>query len=175
MRFKEVEPSKLMGNPFTMINDDWMLITAGNKEKFNTMTASWGGMGIMWNKNVSFVVVRPNRYTYEFMEKHDHYTLSFFDDQYRDALNLCGTKSGRDIDKVKEAGLTPVFDGDGIYFEETKIAMVCKKLYFQDLDPKNFQADFINKLYKGDDYHRLYIGEIEAMYEQLVINPLDLQ
>jgi len=175
MRFKELDPCKMTGNPFKMINEQWMLITAGDKDNFNTMTASWGGLGVMWNKKVSYVVVRPSRYTFEFMEKHDHYTLSFLGDEHRDALNICGSKSGRDIDKVKEAGLTPVFDGNGIYFEEAKIAMVCKKLYWQDLDPKNFLDDSMEKHYKADDYHRLYVGEIEEMYEQMIINPLDLQ
>lgn len=175
MRFKELEPGKLLGNPFKMIGEDWMLVTAGDKDNFNTMTASWGGFGVMWFKNVTFIVVRPNRYTYEFMEKHDHYTLSFFNEEYRDALTLCGSKSGRDIDKIKESGLTPVFDGNGIWYEEATISMVCKKLYFQDLEPDNFLADFIHDKYPNKDYHRLYIGEIETMHEQLVINPLDLQ
>ncbi|MGD9809194.1 MAG: flavin reductase family protein [Deferribacterales bacterium] len=175
MRFKELEPGKLTGNTFKMIGEQWMLVTAGEKDNFNTMTASWGGLGVMWNKNVSYVVVRPTRYTYEFMEKYDHYTLSFLDDEYRDALTLCGTKSGRDMDKVKKAGLTPVFDGKGIYFEQAKIAMVCKKLYWQDLEPNNFLDEAIMTHYKTDDYHRLYIGEIVDMYEQMIINPLDLQ
>lgn len=174
MRFKELEPGKLLGNPFNMV-EGGMLITAGEKDNFNTMTATWGGMGVMWFKNVSFVVVRPQRYTYEFMEKYDHYTLSFIDESHKEALKICGTKSGRDTDKIKEAGLTPVFDGKGIYFEQAKIAMVCKKLYWQDITPDNFLADFMHEKYKGDDYHRMYMGEIVSMHEQLIINPLDLQ
>jgi len=175
MKFKELEPAKLKDNPFKMINDDWMLISAGDKDNFNTMTASWGGLGIMWFKNVSFVVVRPTRYTFEFMEKYDRYTLSFFEEEYRDALTICGTKSGRDTDKVKEAGLTPVFDNNGVYFQEAKTVMVCKKLYWQDITPDNFLEDFIHEKYPEKDYHRLYICEIEGMYEKFVINPLDLQ
>jgi len=175
MRFKELDPAGFQENTFKMINDDWMLITAGEEGSFNTMTASWGGLGIMWFKNVSFIVVRPTRYTFEFMEKYDHYTLSFFENEYKDALTLCGTKSGRDTDKVKEAGLNPVFDGNGIYYEEARLAMVCKKLYWQDLTPDNFLADFMHEKYPNKDYHRLYIGEIENIYEKWVINPLDLQ
>jgi len=175
MKFKELEPANLKDNPFKMINDDWMLISAGEENNFNTMTASWGGLGIMWFKNVSFVVVRPTRYTFEFMEKYDRYTLSFFEEEYREALTICGTKSGRDTDKVKEAGLTPVFDNNGVYFQEAKIVMVCKKLYWQDITPDNFLEDFIHEKYPNKDYHRLYIGEIEGMYEKFVINPLDLQ
>jgi len=175
MKFKELEPAKLKENTFKMINDDWMLISAGEENNFNTMTASWGGLGVMWFKNVSFVVVRPTRYTFEFMEKYDRYTLSFFEEEYRDALTICGSKSGRDTDKVKEAGLNPVFDNNGVYFEEAKTVMVCKKLYWQDITPDNFLADFMHEKYPNKDYHRLYIGAIEGMYEQLVINPLDLQ
>lgn len=175
MKFKELEPANLKDNPFKLINDDWMLITAGDKNNFNTMTASWGGLGIMWFKNVSFIVVRPSRYTFEFMEKHDRYTLSFFEEEYRDALNICGTKSGRDTDKIKEAGLTPVYDSGGVFFEEAKTVMVCKKLYWQDITPDNFLADFMHEKYPNKDYHRMYIGEIESMFEKFVINPLDLQ
>jgi len=175
MSFKELDISKFSDNPFKLINDDWMLISSGTEKSYNTMTASWGGLGIMWFKNVSFIVVRPTRYTFEFMEKNDYYTLSFFEEQYRDALTICGTKSGRDTDKVKEAGLTPVFDHNSVYFEEARLVMVCKKLYWQDITPDNFLADFIHEKYTNNDYHRLYIGEIVNMYEKWVINPLDLQ
>jgi len=175
MKFKELEPLNLKENPFKLINDDWMLVSAGNEKKFNAMTASWGGLGIMWHKNVSYIVVRPTRYTFEFMEKHDHYTLSFFEEEYKDALTICGTKSGRDGDKIKEAGLTPIFDGNGVYYQEAKIVVVCKKLYWQDIDPSHFLDESMNDFYPKKDYHRLYIGEIENMYEKWVINPLDLQ
>ena len=101
-KLKEVKPSDLTDNLIRLIASDWMLVTAGNRNKFNTMTANWGGMGYLWNKNVVFVFVRPERYTYEFMESHEGFTLTFFDDRYRDALNLCGTKSGRDCDKKQD-------------------------------------------------------------------------
>lgn len=175
MKFKELDPDKMKENPFTLINDDWMLVTAGDQENFNTMTASWGGMGIMWFKKVAFVVVRPTRYTFEFIEKHDRFTLSFFEGEHRDALTLLGTKSGRDTDKVKESGLTPVFDNGSVFFQEAKLVMSCKKLYWQDMDPANFLEDFIHEKYPNKDYHRLYIGEIENMMEKWIINPLDLQ
>jgi flavin reductase (DIM6/NTAB) family NADH-FMN oxidoreductase RutF len=175
MNFKELEPNDLQENTFKLINNDWMLISAGDQENFNMMTASWGGFGIMWHKNVTYVVVRPNRYTYEFMEKHDHYTLSFFEEDYKDALVYCGKHSGRDFDKVKETGLNPVFDNNGIYFDEAKLAIVCKKLYHQDFTPDNFLDASLEEFYPKKDYHRLYIGEIEGIYEKWVINPLDLQ
>ena len=126
--FKEISPNEIRDNPFKLIGKDWMLVTAGDKSKFNTMTASWGGVGILWNKPVAFTFIRPQRYTFEFTEQGEYYTLSFFDEEYRKALNFCGTKSGRDYDKVKETGLTPVFSEDAPYFGEAKLVLVCKKL-----------------------------------------------
>jgi flavin reductase (DIM6/NTAB) family NADH-FMN oxidoreductase RutF len=145
---------------FKLIGDDWMLVTSGSINSFNTMTASWGGMGILWNKPVSYIFIRPTRYTYEFLEKNETYTLSFFSEKYRKALSLCGSKSGRDIDKVKETGLTPEETGKGmVAFKEAKLVLECRKLYFQDIDPANFLEASINKMY-DNDYHRMYIGEI---------------
>ena len=107
--FKEINPKEIVESPFKLIGDDWALVTAGDREKFNTMTISWGGVGIMWGKPVVFTFIRPQRYTFAFMENGDRYTMSFFDEKYRDALKFCGSKSGKDYDKVKETGLTPAF------------------------------------------------------------------
>ena len=101
-KFKEIKPEELEFNPFRLIGKDWMLITAGTEEKFNTMTASWGSVGILWNKPAVTIYVRPTRYTYEFVEKYDEFTISFFSEEYRSALNFCGSKSGRDYDKALE-------------------------------------------------------------------------
>jgi flavin reductase (DIM6/NTAB) family NADH-FMN oxidoreductase RutF len=150
----------LKENPFTLIGKEWMLITAGTKESFNTMTAAWGGLGVLWGKNVSFCFIRPGRHTFGFMEKSGVYTLSFFEEQYRDALNYCGTKSGRDVDKVSGSGLAPVFDNESIYFAEARLVMVCRKLYFQDIAPDNFQDPSIFNSYPNKDYHRMYVGEV---------------
>jgi flavin reductase (DIM6/NTAB) family NADH-FMN oxidoreductase RutF len=159
--FAEILPQQLDENVFKLIGTDWMLITAGGMDSSNTMTASWGGLGVLWNKNVCFCVIRPQRYTYEFMEKSQYFTLSFFDSDYRKALELCGTKSGRDIDKYKETGLTPVRSGCGtVYFQEARIVLECRKMYFQDIDPANFVDRTIEDNYPGNDYHRMYIGEI---------------
>ena len=107
--FRTITPEEFSGNPFTLIGRDWMLVTAANPgdglrggEDYNTMTASWGGMGILWGKPVAFVFVRPQRHTFSFTEKNDRLTLSFFGPEYREALNFCGTKSGRDCDKAAE-------------------------------------------------------------------------
>jgi flavin reductase (DIM6/NTAB) family NADH-FMN oxidoreductase RutF len=138
-----------------------MLITAGSRESFNTMTASWGGMGVIWNKKVCFCVVRPTRHTRLFTDSSSYFTLSFFEEQYREVLNYCGTHSGRDVNKIKETRLTPLFGDDTIYFAEARLVFQCKKMYYQDIDPGNFLDPTIDKRnYPLKDYHRLYVGEI---------------
>lgn len=161
-QLREITPQEMAENPFKLIGSDWALVTAGNRERFNTMTISWGGMGIMWNKPVAFSFIRPQRYTFEFTEKNDMFTMSFFDESYRKALAFCGSKSGRDVDKVKETGLTPAFTEDGVpYFEEAKLVLVCKKLYAQDLNETCVtDAAAVAPFYNGDDYHKMYVSEI---------------
>jgi len=174
MGYRGIDPKELKGNVFELIDDKWFLITAKKYKtdgKVNTMTASWGFMGIMWAKPVVNVVVRPVRYTYEFLEEADYFTLSFFSGEYRKALNILGTKSGRDGDKIKESGLTLLdynlsetmedeIKGKTATFKEAEITMTCKKLYYQDIDPANFQCEEIDKNYPNKDYHRMYLGEI---------------
>jgi len=148
-------------NVFSLIGKDWMLITAGTVDNYNTMTASWGGLGHLWNKNVCFVFVRPSRYTYEFMEKNDTFSLSFFTEEWRKALTICGTRSGRDIDKAKETGLKPILGNHNTtVFEQARLIIECKKIYYQDFDPARFLDPSIEKNYNGSNYHRMYIGEI---------------
>lgn len=155
-----IDPTLIKENPIKLIGLDWMLITAGNLESFNTMTASYGAIGELWHKKVAFCFVRPTRYTYKFIEKHDCFTLSFFPEEYRETLRLCGTKSGRDINKMKGIGLTPAVGETGsVYFEEAKLVMECRKVYFQDVDPTNFLDKKIDDEY-NNDYHRIYVGEI---------------
>jgi len=163
--FKKLSPQEINENVFKLVGSDWMLITAGTKEKFNTMTASWGGLGVLWQKNVSFCTIRPGRYTYEFVESSDKYTLAFFDNKYKKALSICGSKSGRDTDKVAEAGITPVeISPDAVAFDEAKLVIECRKIYYQDLQPENFLNPDIDKNYPNKDYHRMYIGEIVNCY-----------
>lgn len=159
-QFTDVTPAELGGNPFHRIGKDWMLITAGNGADANTMTASWGGVGVLWNKPVVFAFVRPTRYTYEFLEREDTFSLSFFpDESTRQALTLCGRVSGRDTDKITEAGLTLRADAEAPYFDEADTVLVCRKIAVQDIDPKGFLDNSIHGHY-ADDYHRVYIGEI---------------
>ncbi|HHV99230.1 MAG TPA: flavin reductase family protein [Clostridiaceae bacterium] len=161
-KFVEIKPEQITDNTFKLIGSDWMLVTAGTLGSYNTMTASWGGFGVLWNKNVCFCVVRPSRYTYGFMEKADTFTLAFFDDNYRKALAFCGSHSGRDVDKAAKTGLTPVESGNGsVYFDEARLVLECRKLYFQDLNPANFIDMGIDKEYYPEkDYHRMYVGEV---------------
>ena len=137
MGFKEIAVEELKFNPFTKIGKEWMLVTAGNEEGHNTMTASWGGVGVMWGKNVVSVYIRPQRYTKEFVDANDTFTLSFYDETYKKALSICGSKSGRDCDKEKEAGLTPYYVDGTTAFEEADMILVCRKQYHQDMAPEH--------------------------------------
>jgi len=161
MGFKKILPEEMNDNLFRLIGKNWALITAGDKTDCNTMTASWGSFGILWNKPVVHCFIRPQRYTYTFVENSDTYTLSFFDESYRSQLQLCGTKSGRDIDKIRECGFTTVFADCGTpYFDEAQLVFICKKLYWHDIQPERFVDRNMMKHYPDHDYHREYIGEI---------------
>jgi flavin reductase (DIM6/NTAB) family NADH-FMN oxidoreductase RutF len=157
------------GSPSDRIGGGWMLITAGDtrtdKGNWNTMTASWGGLGILWGRDVAFMFIRPSRQTFGFANGSPLFTLSFFDPKWHDALNLCGTKSGRDTDKAAAAGLNPVefsgFPGSAVAFKEASEVFICRKLYTHDFDPAGFlDPPSIEQSYHGKDYHRLYIGEV---------------
>lgn len=165
--FKKVDPKTLDFNVFSAIGDQWMLITAGTAETCNTMTASWGGLGVLWGKPMATAYIRPQRYTKQFVDESEYFTLSFFSEQYRKALSLCGTKSGRDIDKVKECGFT-VCSGEGgaPYFEQADLVLVCRKRMAMPMDPAAMPEDVKEKWYDGD-YHTIYWGEIvEALVKE---------
>ena len=165
--FRELTAKEITDNPFRLIGDDWALVTSGTEERFNTMTVSWGGVGIMWGKPVAFTFIRPQRYTFEFMENNEYFTMSFFDESQRDALKFCGSKSGRDCDKVKETGLTPAFTDEGVpYFEEARLVLVCKKMYSQFLNEDSItDSESVAKWY-NDDYHKMYISEIVKVLQK---------
>ena len=127
------------------------------------MTVSWGQMGVLWNKNVATVYVRPQRHTRHFLEENETFSLSFFPSEYRPALSFCGSHSGRDFDKVKETGLTPVFESGAVWFEQAKLVLVCRKLYRQELLPVCFEdSETESKNYPNRDYRICFIGEIAA-------------
>lgn len=166
--YRRIEPENIISeqiNPFQMIGKDWMLVTAGDENGWNTMTASWGFMGVMWGKNVATTVIRPQRYTREFADKADYFTLSFFGEDMRKALSYCGSHSGRDVNKAEETGLTPVFVDGTTTFEQAETVIVCKKLYVQEMTPESFEDNTIDeKWYAEKDYHIQYIGEIKSVY-----------
>lgn len=161
--FCETNIKSLKASPVKMIADDWALLTAGDIKDFNTMTVSWGGVGELWSREVAFVFVRPQRYTYEFMEKSDRFTLSFFGGDCKKELGVCGSKSGRDIDKCAETGLVPIEADGSVTFTQAKTVLVCKKIAFQDLDPSGFLDPSIMDTYTLQDYHRMYVGAIEKV------------
>ncbi len=166
--WNKIDLKKLKFNVFEWFDDRWFLLSSGDFEKkdFNTMTISWGSMGIMWNKPFVQVVVRPTRYTYEFMNRSDYFTLSSFSDQYHRALNLLGVKSGRDGDKIAKSGLTPVKAPTvpPPVFAEADLIVECRKIYWDDFKPENFLAQEIHRNYSHNDYHRVFFGEIIGIY-----------
>lgn len=160
-KFNNIHPTDIKDNSFKLIGKDWMLITAGNLESFNTMTASWGSMGVLWEKNVCTCFIRPQRHTFGFVDNHDYFTLSFFEEKYRSVLDFCGSRSGKDVNKATATGLNPIEDSTGcVYFKEARLVIICKKIYFQDFNPDNFLSETIHKHYTKNDYHRMFIGEV---------------
>ena len=158
--FNEINIRDLDQNAVSMIADRWLLIAAGTPEKYNMMTGSWGALGEMWGKDIAVTVIRPTRYTYEFMEQQDYFTLSVLNPEVNKAVHsICGSKSGREIDKTKETGLTPVFD-QGVYFEQADIVLICKKIYTSDVKPENFVDKSLDEKWYNNDYHKMYVGEI---------------
>jgi len=154
----------LQKNPFTMIGKEWMLVTAEKEGKVNTMTASWGGVGIMWGKPVAYIFIRPQRYTKEFIDAADTLSLSVLDEEYRKTLSYLGTVSGRNEDKIGKSGLTVAHEGETPYFAEANTVLVCRKLFAQPYDPAGFiDKSCDEKWYQEKDYHTMYIVEIEKV------------
>lgn len=160
--FTPIRPDEITDNPFKLLGKDWMLITAGQAEKFNSMTASWGGLGVLWEKPVATIYVRPQRYTREFIDREDFVSLSFFDEAQRQVLSICGAVSGRDADKMALTGLHPVQDAEtgATYFEEARLVLIMKKLYVHTIDPAGARNVDLAPFYPGEDYHHMYLGEI---------------
>jgi len=158
----EVPVTQLNDNFFRAIGDESMLITAGTKDHFNTMTASWGTCGVLWNMPVAICFVRPQRYTFQFMEKHGFFTLSFLGEEHMDIMQFCGSYSGRDVDKIATTGLKPLVTKTGnIYFEQARLVLECRKIYADRINPDRFIIPEIkDSIYPARDYHKFYIGEI---------------
>ena len=164
--FKNLDVLSIKDNVFKLIGNDWMLITAGNLQSYNTMTASWGCMGILWNKPIAVCFIRPQRYTLNFVEKNEYLTLSFFSEKYRKALEFCGSRSGRDWNHAKETGLTPMLtDLGNVTFSQARLVLECHKLYNDTIREENFVLkELVSKNYPGKDFHRFFLGEVVRVY-----------
>ncbi len=165
--FKNISPKNLE-NAIKLIGSDWMLITVRDKEngRTNAMTASWGAMGVLWNKTVCICFVRPQRHTHELLENESEFSIAFFDEEYRAALRLCGKESGREVDKLNKCGLSTC-ELDGVpVINEAKLVLICKKLYEDELKKDAFLDQALLSNYANGDYHTFYVCEIKQAYEK---------
>jgi len=151
-------------NIFEQYDKKWALLTAGDKDKFNTMTISWGGLGTLWNKPVATVYVRTSRYTNEFMKDNDYFTVSFYPEEFKKTLGVLGSKSGRDMDKIHESGLTPKEVENGVTFAEAEVTLVCRKLISQRLEPENMIPEIAKQFYENEAQHDMYVGEVVGIF-----------
>ena len=169
MNLHPVDPKSLTPEIFQVFGTQNALLTAGDKTQLNTMTIGWCQMGDLWNRNTCTVYVRPERYTYQFMENHNYFTVSVLPENCGDIMRLCGSKSGRDTDKIKECGLTLCYGtGDAPFFQEAEWVLVCRKLYVQDLSPECVKDADIFKFYTSamGGWHRMYVGEVLEAYHK---------
>lgn len=162
MAMVSVPVTELTVKPFELMLKGMPLLTAGTEAKFNTMTISWGALGTAWAKPVCTCYVRPERYTHEFMESSEYFTLSYMGPEYKAQVDLCGSKSGRDIDKFKECGITAAVTEEGaVYVAEAELVLVCKKLYGSEFTKEGIKADWIiQERYPNGGYHTMYMGEV---------------
>lgn len=165
---KKIAVADLTDNLIETISKEWMLITAGTQESFNTMTANWGGVGYLWNRPVVYVFIRPERYTHEFTEANDNFTLSFLGEENKQIHKVCGSQSGRGVNKVEATGLKPVVSEKGnILFEQSRLSLECRKLYKGELKEENFlDPSIIEKWYDAShgNYHTVYVAEITDIW-----------
>jgi flavin reductase (DIM6/NTAB) family NADH-FMN oxidoreductase RutF len=159
---KHITPFDFNEKVFKLIGKEWMLITAGDRHKCNTMTASYGNLGILFGKPVASIYVRPERYTYEFLEKQDKFSLSFFTEDYRQKLQYCGKASGKNEDKIANCGFTTLYTQENTpYFKEARLTLICRKIYVQDLDKALLLDEKAKQaVYGTGGIHRMYVGEI---------------
>lgn len=167
MAMQKIDWRSLEFNPFSKIQEQWAILGSGTMENFNMMTVNWGGLGVIWFKDVCTVYVRESRYTKEFMDKNELFTLTFLKEGHQDALKLCGAKSGRDTNKMTDSGLTPTLLDGTVGFEEAELTLVCRKLYCGEMSKENFvYEETLQRAYPDGDYHTMYIGEIVAAYAE---------
>lgn len=161
--FKKIETKDLMINPFEKIGKEWALVAAGKENDYNMMTISWGELGHLWNEDVATIFVRPQRYTKKFVDQNNCFSICFFDKRF--PLEICGKISGRDHDKAKEAGITPIFTDNTVAFNEASLVIVCEKIYTDIIKEDSFLDETLRgKTYPKKDYHTMYIGRIKNIY-----------
>lgn len=164
---RPIDPASLSVKIHNLFANQWLLLAAGDFQlkRYNAMTIAWGSLGTMWNKPCALIVVRPQRYTRIFLEEFNTFTLSAFRPAFREALQVLGSKSGRDGNKIATSGLTPTASTavGAPSFAEAELVIECRKAYWQDMDPKGFAAPWVAANYPGKDYHRIYFGEIAAL------------
>ena len=163
--FKQINSKDIESNLIKAISEEWMLISAGDESGYNMMTASWGFAGEMWGNDSVVIAVRPQRYTLEFLNNSDYFTLSFYGDN-KDIHKICGSKSGRDVNKTELTGLTPIFSHGTVYFDEARLVLVCKKQYVSRLESEKFTDKEPLKWYPNEDYHYMIVGKIEKVLEK---------
>ena len=167
---KAINPNEIKDNFIELIGKEWMLVSAGDKEKFNMMTASWGGVGVLWNRPVVSAFIRPERYTREFIDARNEFTITFLGPEYRKAHSICGSKSGWEIDKVAATGLTPFFTEAGNpVFEEARLTLECKVVYKSEIEEAKFlDPSVFPRWYdeKNGNAHIVYIAEIVNAWEK---------
>ncbi len=139
---------------------DGCLLTSGSINDFNTMTIGWGMIGTIWRKKTFIVYVKPTRYTYNYMENNDYFTVTFFKEKYKEEMVYLGTKSGRDTNKVKDVNFHPLEIDNGVTFKEAYCTILCKKYYYTDIDKNNIPEEAVDRYYKDNSLHRVYYGEI---------------
>lgn len=168
MERHRIDPTNLHLPVYRSWNDEWFLLTAGDFKtgRYNTMTVAWGGLGCMWSRPMAMVVVRPQRHTRQFIDQFPEFTLSHFPEEHRDALSYCGSHSGKNVDKIRECGLSPVASHEvgAPGFAEADLVIECRTMYHDDFKPERFLASFIESNYPSRDYHRVYLGEILAVF-----------
>ncbi|MBQ6826067.1 MAG: flavin reductase [Clostridia bacterium] len=160
--FKEISAKEIEGNLIKAIADEWMLISAGNERGYNMMTASWGFAGEVWGNDSVMALIRPQRYTMDYVNQNEYFTLSFYGDR-KDIHSVCGSKSGRNVDKTALTGLTPVFSDDTVYFDEARLVIICKKQYVDVMKKECFIDKTPLDCYKENDFHYMIIGKIEKV------------
>ena len=163
---KEIDATGLSVNIVDLWMNQWLVLTAGSPEDFNMMTVAWGSVGCMWGKPFAQIVVRPQRYTHEFTERYDTFTLCAFPPAYRKDLQTLGSISGRDGDKLSRTQLTVRRSARvaAPSYNEASLILECRKMYFQDIDPRGFVDESIGENYAAGDYHRAYFGEILGVF-----------